>query len=378
MAPYQRMFTLWSCLLMVLSVDVCSARGAQDLRSVFTGHTKFAKEHRLLDLNSEKKSASTHDQFAGFKQTSKNSVNKVGSGGNHFYVSRTGTANFNRIQDAIDNIPEYNEQWVQIDIAAGVYHEKVIIPYNKPFISLQGAGLTSTTIINSETASKSGTADSATFTVWAPNFVARGIGFVNAAPPAKPGAVNGQAVAVLLAADKAAFYGCGMYGGQDTLFDYAGRHYFKDCYISGTIDFIFGNAKSVFKNVELHAMAQDSMISGSLTAQKRSSSNEDTGFVFIDCKITGTGKVYLGRAWGPYSRTVYINTYMENIIIPEGWQDWGSSQRQKTVYYGQFQCSGPGSDQSKRVAWSHELSDSEASQYMQLSWIDGQTWLPQT
>ena len=83
------------------------------------------------------------------------------------------------------------------------------------------------------------------------------------------------------------------------------------------------------QNVELHAMAQDSMISGSLTAQKRSSSNEDTGFVFIDCKITGTGKVYLGRAWGPYSRTVYINTYMENIIIPEGWQDWGSSQRQK-------------------------------------------------
>lgn len=69
----------------------------------------------------------------------------------------------------------------------------------------------------------------------------------NAAPPANPGAVNGQAVAVLLAADKAAFYGCGMYGGQDTLFDYAGRHYFKDTYISGTIDFIFGNAKSVFK-----------------------------------------------------------------------------------------------------------------------------------
>lgn len=373
MAPHERI--LWpTCLLvLVLSVNVCLAREIQGLRSVSTGHTKFAKEHRLLlDLTREKKSTST-DEFGGSEKLSK----LVGSSGNHFYVSNIGNANFNKIQDAIDNIPEYNEQWVQIDIAAGVYHEKVIIPYNKPFISLQGAGVTATTIINSETASKSGTADSATFTVWAPNFVAKGIGFVNAAPPAKPGAVNGQAVAVLLAADKAAFYGCGMYGGQDTLFDYSGRHYFKDCYISGTIDFIFGNAKSVFKNVELHAMAQDSMISGSLTAQKRSSSSEDTGFVFIDCKITGTGQVYLGRAWGPYSRTVYINTYMENIIIPEGWQDWGSSQRQKTVYYGQYQCSGPGSDQSERVPWSHELSDSEASQYMQLSWIDGQTWLPQ-
>lgn len=85
----------------------------------------------------------------------------------------------------------------------------------------------------------------------------------------------------------------------------------------------------LWQNCELHAMAEDSMISGSLTAQKRSSTNEDTGFVFIDCKITGTGHVYLGRAWGAYSRTVYITTYMENIIIPEGWHDWGSSQRQK-------------------------------------------------
>ena len=204
----------------------------------------------------------------------------------------------------------------------------------------------------------------------------------NAAPAAQPGAVNGQAVAVLLAGDMAAFYGCGFYGGQDTLFDYAGRHYFRDSYIEGTIDFIFGDAKSVFKvrltrilnffvnsnldfccllwvskilsapfcihfgdlmkkwwtalcglqNCEIHAMAQASFISGSLTAQKRSSPQEDTGFVFIDCKITGTGQVYLGRAWGAYSRTVYINTYMDNIIIPAGWQDWNNPQRQGYAY----------------------------------------------
>lgn len=69
----------------------------------------------------------------------------------------------------------------------------------------------------------------------------------NAAPPAAPGQVNGQAVAVLLANDKAAFYGCGFYGGQDTLFDYSGRHYFKDCYFEGNIDIISGNGQSVFK-----------------------------------------------------------------------------------------------------------------------------------
>lgn len=58
-----------------------------------------------------------------------------------------------------------------------VCSEKVVIPYNKPYISLQGAGMTATTVTYSETASMSGTADSATFTVWAPNFIARGIGF---------------------------------------------------------------------------------------------------------------------------------------------------------------------------------------------------------
>lgn len=58
-----------------------------------------------------------------------------------------------------------------------VCSEKVVIPYNKPYIVLQGAGMTATMLTYSETASMSGTADSATFTVWAPNFIARGIGF---------------------------------------------------------------------------------------------------------------------------------------------------------------------------------------------------------
>ena len=255
----------------------------------------------------------------------------------------------------------------------------------------------------------------------------------NAAPPAAPGQVNGQAVAVLLANDKAAFYGCGFYGGQDTLFDYSGRHYFKDCYFEGNIDIISGNGQSVFKvqpyihhhssllswilwsftlgtlstpttriidltitgrhvilaaaewqvmvttlkhymayqfqchtqsdglvyllihqqccsclplthaldssidslvatytqSCELHEIATQNYISGSITAQKRSSSAENTGFVFINCMVTGTGQVFLGRAWGPFSRVVYLYTYMNDIIIPAGWQDWSNPSRER-------------------------------------------------
>lgn len=62
-----------------------------------------------------------------------------------------------------------------------------------------------------------------------------------------PGMEGWQAAAFRVSGDKAYFYGCGFYGAQDTLCDDAGRHYFKDCYIEGSIDFIFGNGRSMYK-----------------------------------------------------------------------------------------------------------------------------------
>lgn len=62
-----------------------------------------------------------------------------------------------------------------------------------------------------------------------------------------PGMEGWQAVAFRIAGDKAYFAGCGFYGAQDTLCDDAGRHYFKECYIEGSIDFIFGNGRSMYK-----------------------------------------------------------------------------------------------------------------------------------
>lgn len=68
---------------------------------------------------------------------------------------------------------------------------------------------------------------------------------------------------------------------------------------------------------------------GSLTAQNRGSNTDIGGYSFVGCVVTGTGPIYLGRAWGPYSRTVFIRTYFENIIIPAGWYNWGITSRQK-------------------------------------------------
>ncbi|XP_002961718.2 probable pectinesterase 53 [Selaginella moellendorffii] len=287
-------------------------------------------------------------------------------------LSSQTTGVFRSIQAAIDAVPVGNQHWVIIQVGAGVYQEKITIPYMKPYILLQGAGRDFTTISWSDTASTFGTANSATFSAFAPNFIAKYISFRNNAPRPPPGAFNRQAVAVLVAGDMAAFYSCGFYGAQDTLFDYEGRHYFRDCYIEGSIDFIFGHAKSVFKACELHAIA-DSF--GSVTAQNRGDPRENSGFIFIACTVTGSGTIFLGRAWGAYSRVVYLFTYMDSNVVSEGWNDWGVASRQETVYYGQYKCFGPGANELGRVRWSHELTDEEARPFLQVNFIDGVQWL---
>nr|CAB3478259.1 unnamed protein product [Digitaria exilis] len=126
------------------------------------------------------------------------------------------------------------------------------------------------------------------------------------------------------------------------------------------------------QDCHVHAIARDY---GALTAQNRQSMLEDTGFSFLSCRVTGSGALYLGRAWGTFSRVVFAYTYMDNIIIPRGWYNWGDPNRELTVFYGQYKCTGPGASYAGRVAWSHELTDDEAKPFISLSFIDGTEWV---
>ncbi|KAI4377080.1 hypothetical protein MLD38_014766 [Melastoma candidum] len=286
---------------------------------------------------------------------------------------------FTSIQDAIDSLPAVNYVRVVIKVHAGVYTEKVSIPPMKSFITIEGAGADSTIVQWGDTADTPGpkglplgTYGSATFAANSPYFVAKNITFKNTAPLPPPGAMGKQAVAFRISADTAAFYGCKFLGAQDTLYDQLGRHYYKDCYIEGSVDFIFGNGLSLFDGCQVHAIAQ---LTGALTAQGRKSMLEDTGFSFVNCRITGSGALYLGRAWGPFSRVVFAYTYMDNIIIPRGWHDWDDPNRDLTVFYGQYKCTGPGAGFTGRVAWSRELTDDEAKPFLSLSFIDGSEWI---
>lgn len=195
----------------------------------------------------------------------------------------------------------------------------------------------------------------------------------NSAPAPPGGAVGKQAVALRIKGDYGAFYRCSFYGAQDTLYDQAGRHYFKDCFMQGSIDFIFGDGQSIYQSCRINSIAKAN--SGSITAQKRGPDNLASGFSFVGCTITGSGTIYLGRAWGTYSRVVFIRCNITNKIIPAGWYDWGDKRREKTVFYGEYQCTGQGANRSGRVKWSYVLSAKQAQAFSSLSFIDGQKWL---
>lgn len=288
-------------------------------------------------------------------------------------VDRSSGGAYSTIQEAIDNVPEDNQQRVVIRLRAGVFEEKVKVPDSKPFITLEGAGADSTTITWGDTAETTGSlANSATISVDAMGFIARDLTIQNSAPVPSPGAENQQAVALRISGDQAAFYECKIIGAQDTLFDDQGRHYFENCFIQGSVDFICGNGQSLYKGCRLNAIGAG----GVITAQKRMSPEENTGFSFVECCVTGSGMAYLGRAWGPYARVVFSYSCLGQTVQPKGWFDWGIPSRDKTVFFGQYRCRGAGAIDNGRVSWAYDLTDEQAAPFQSLDFIDGESWLP--
>ncbi|KAH7524106.1 hypothetical protein FEM48_Zijuj06G0083800 [Ziziphus jujuba var. spinosa] len=122
----------------------------------------------------------------------------------------------------------------------------------------------------------------------------------------------------------------------------------------------------------LHSVSEGA---GAITAQRRESPAEDTGFTFLGCTITGVKTAVLGRPWGSYSRVVFAFSYMSSAILPQGWNDWGDSSKQSTVYYGQYKCYGRGAITSKRVGWARSLTSQEASPFLTKDFIGAKDWI---
>jgi pectinesterase len=286
-----------------------------------------------------------------------------------------GTTEFPTIQMALDHhpfpkaTPEGKAGRVFIEIEPGVYHERINISQNHTNITLIGKGKSPADVVitNSLNAKEAGgTFFTETAEVNGPAFEADNLTFENTAGN------TGQAVAIVVRADRSIFKHCRFLGHQDTLFADYGRQYYVDSYIEGGTDFIFGNATAVFDHSEIHANAP-----GYLTAQSRTSPGQTTGYVIIDSKVTSgidhaseltatgqsKGTISLGRPWRPYSRVVYIDTWLPADVLPQGWTLWGRNSEEPRAYYAEFNSTGPGARPSDRVAWSHQLNAATAAQF---------------
>ncbi|PRY10916.1 pectinesterase [Pontibacter ummariensis] len=273
-------------------------------------------------------------------------------------VAQDGSGDYASIQAAVDAVRAFPLERVEIFVKDGVYREKVVIPSWKTSISLIGESKENTIIRWDD---YSGKGDINTFTsytvlVQGNDFRAKNITFENNA-----GRV-GQAVALHVEADRCVFENCNIIGDQDTL--YAGvdssRQYYKNCYIEGTTDFIFGPATAVFENCTIHCK-KNSYITAASTPK-----GQAFGFVFLNCNITASNeatKVYLGRPWRPYAQTVFINTQLGEHIRPEGWHNWNKPDAEKTAFYAEYKSNGAGSSPAKRVPWARQLKAKEVRKY---------------
>ncbi|WOK92286.1 hypothetical protein Cni_G00977 [Canna indica] len=297
------------------------------------------------------------------------------------FVSKNGGGDSTTVQGAVDKIPDGNSRRVKILISPGVYNEKVVVPNSKPFVSFIGNGsFAADTVIwyNLRASDRYpdggmvGTYDSATVAIESDYFCAYRITFQNSAPAAVAGEEGEQAVALRLSGDKAMVHRCRILGSQDTLFDHFGRHYYYQSYIEGSIDFIFGSARSLYDDCTLLSVAKSY---GAIAASQRKSPMDNMGFSFVGCKLYGTGMVYLGRAWGSYATVVYSNCKLEGIVIPQGWDDFGDPARRATTYFGQYNCRGEGADLTRRVPWAKALTYEEAKPYLSKTYVNGDQWL---
>lgn len=344
----------------------------------------------------------THLRIAGARKLCSLAVDAIGNAVpalqpfiRHYdlVVAQDGSGDFFTIQEAINAVPDYNSEEIRILVQPGLYHEKVVVPESKSHITLVAHSEGKSIISYDDYASRKspltgrtlGTSGSASIYIYAPYFEAIGMTFENTASRQlwqSEGKGVGQAVAALVCGDKVIFRHCRFLGHQDTLYAYGmksdpktederqesrlikhfshlqSRQYYEDCYIEGTVDYIFGWAIAVFNRCELHCLGN-----GYVTAAATPES-QSYGYVFHDCRITAEPGVqtYLGRPWRNYAQTVFINCDLCEAVQPEGWKPWMNKDTghdgTTSAFYAEYNSRGAGAPaEGKRASWSRQLGN---------------------
>ncbi|CAH2057643.1 unnamed protein product, partial [Thlaspi arvense] len=243
---------------------------------------------------------------------------------NTITVDLNGEGNYKTVQSAIDSIPLQNQNWIRILIKEGVYIENVTIPIGKGYIYLQGAGIEKTTIAYDD---HQLTNTSSTFTSYPDNIIISGITFKNT-------------------------YNIGLITSSNRPIKPAG------CTL----------------NLTLGIYAPERMY-GTITAQGRESPEDNGGFVFKGCTITGNGKTLLGRAWKPYARVIFYSSTFSDVVLPIGWDAWTAKGQESHTTFVEYGCSGSGADTSQRVPWMKKASAINIVSFTDISFINQEGWI---
>lgn len=306
--------------------------------------------------------------FSMIAQTSATPVYK-----SRLIVALDGSGDFKSIHEAVNAVRDLSDKRVVIYIKNGIYHEKLVIPSWKTNISLIGESLESTVITNDDFSGKPyptgadayGNLKMSTYTSYTVLVQGNDIHLENLTIQNTAGRV-GQAVALHVEGDRIIVKHCKISGNQDTLYSARenSRQYYEDCFIEGTTDFIFGEAIAVFSRCTIKSLVNSFVTAASTRI------NQPFGFVFLNCRLvadTATKKVYLGRPWRPYAKTVFIHCELGSHIVEEGWNPWKGDamfpDKEKTCYYAEYKNSGAGSSVLKRVEWSSQLTRNQAKKY---------------
>lgn len=297
-------------------------------------------------------------------------------------VASDGSGDVKTIGEAVKRVPKKSKSRFVIYVKEGEYVETVRMDKSLWNVIMYGDGKTKTVISGSlNFIDGIPTFETPTFAVAGRGFIARDIAFKNTA-----GAKKHQAVAMRSGSDQSVFYRCSFDGFQDTLYAHSNRQFYRECDITGTIDFIFGNAAVVFQNCKIQPRQPLPNQFVTITAQGKKDPNQNSGMSIQKCDLSPfdalTAPTYLGRPWKQYSTTVIMQSTIASFLHPLGWIEWVKGvEPANTIFYAEYANTGPGASVAQRVKWAgykSSITPAQAAQYTVPSLIQGDTWLPAT
>ena len=303
-------------------------------------------------------------------------------------VARDGTGDYRTLQEAVDALPSEADGVREIYIRNGEYRGRVVV--NKPKLRIVGESRDGVVLVHAAWARQlnpdgqpRNTFLSFALLTAAPDVTVENLTVRN---DAGDGSRVGQAPAVYAAGDRGVWRNCRLEACQDTLFcgplmqkvldDVApracdaevvpfvgdcpptrSRQYFRDCFIRGDVDFIFGPYRCWFEDCTLYMNARGGWYTAANTPEE-----QPFGLVFHRCRLTGEcapGLAHLGRPWRKYARTLFLACDMDACVSPAGFTDW-DEERRVTDRLGEWRTAGERADQSVRHPCQKRLSDDEA------------------